>query len=442
LKQSVAKLNALAPVAEDPKQEVQPPKRAVFTCVYDKNCTELYKAIEQGKWSNIAHFLDTGSWLGINLIPDFSPQDQCRTVVTRLDDQSFVAIWSRLPLHLAILQAAPLSIIGRLVELSPETISAPDYKGDLALHLAMYANASDEVMAYLLDIYPQGVNVKNALGYSPLECALKVSKKPDTISRAKIIQAFLKRGPLKRMTPKGTGFSCDYETNCSPLYKKIEQGEWLAVVDFLETGRWEPANWFFDTILDFFSITRGPPPSTPNEQAKTFVINRNDKATMVWARLPLHQALISKAPLGVIRPLVDAYPKSVTVQDNREMLPLHLALYYGLDDRVVEFLLERAPKATSVYGMDMKDPTRIALDGISPHRGEVLCSFIQHYRAAPRPTIVITGPAVVEPVVVEPVVVEPVVAEPDVTEPDVTEAADLTGASTTYEDEERQESSE
>jgi ankyrin repeat protein len=438
LKQSVAKLNALAFfVAEVPKQS---PKRAVFTCVYDKNCTELYKAIEQGKWSNVAHFLDTGSWLGINLIPDFSPQSQCITVVTRLDDQSF-AIWSRLPLHLAILQAAPLSIIGRLVELSPETISSPDYKGDLALHLAMYANASDEILAYLLDIYPQGVNVKNALGYTPLECALKVSKNPDTIRRAKIIQVFLKRGPLKRMTPKGTGFSCDYDTNCSPLYKKIEEGEWLAVVDFLETGRWEPANWFFDTILDFFSITRGPPSSTPNEQAKTFVINRNDKATMIWARLPLHRALISKAPLGVIRPLVDAYPKSVTVQDNRGMLPLHLAMYYGLDDRVVEFLLERAPKASSVYGMDMKDPTRIALDGTSPHRGEVLRSFIQHYRAAPPPTIV-TGPFVAEPAVTEPVVAEPVVTEPAVTEPVVTEPADFTGASTTDDDEERQESSE
>lgn len=386
LKRSVANLNGLASVpgvADSPKK----PNKPVFTCVYDKNCTELYKAIEQGKWGNVAHFLDTGSWLGINFIPDFSPVEQCLTVVTRLDDQSF-AIWSRLPLHLAILQAAPLSIVGRLAELCPQTVSTPDYKGDLALHLAMYAHASDEVLAYLLDVYPQALNVKNSLGYTPLECALKVSKNPDSIRRAKIIQAFLKRGPLKRMKPKGTGFSCDYETSCSPLYKKIEQGEWLAVVDFLETGKWEPPNWFFDMILDFFSISRGPPPSTPNEQAKTFVINRNEKAVMVWARLPLHRALISKAPLGVIRPLVDAFPKSVTLQDNRGMLPLHLALYYGLDDRIVEFLLERAPKATSVYGMDLKDPTKIALDGVNPHRGEILRSFMLHHRVAPPPAII------------------------------------------------------
>lgn len=263
-----------------------------------------------------------------------------------------------------------------------ETISAPDYKGDLALHLAMYANANDEVLAYLLDTFPQAVNVKNMLGYTPLECALKVSKNPDTIRRAKIIQAFLKRGPMKRMTPKGTGLSCDFDTNCSPLYKNIEQGEWLAVLDFLETGLWGPPNYVYDTILSFFGIERGPPTSTPNEQAKTFVIKRDEQAAMVWARLPLHKALLSKAPLGVIRPLVDAYPKSVVTQDSRGMLPLHLAMYYGLDDRIVEFLLERAPKAVSVYGMDMKDPVKIAVEGVNPHRGEVLQLMLQHYQVA------------------------------------------------------------
>jgi ankyrin repeat protein len=247
------------------------------------------------------------------------------------------------------------------------------------LHLAMYANASDDVLAYLLDIYPQAVNVKNALGYTPLECALKVSKNPGAIRRAKIIQAFLKRGPMKRMTPKGTGLSCDYDTNCSPLYKKIEQGEWLAVLNFLESGEWEPQNWFYDSILRFFGIELAPV-SSPNEQAKTFVIKRDEQAGMVWARLPLHKALLFKAPLGVIRPLVDAYPKSVAIQDSRGMLPLHLALFYGLDDRIIEFLLERAPKATSVYGMDMKDPVKMTIEGVHPHRGQILQSMMEHYR--------------------------------------------------------------
>lgn len=356
--------------------------KEVWSCIYDKNCTELYKAVENSQWSTVAHFLDTGSWLGINLLPDFSPTEQAVTVVTRLDDQAFV-LWSRLPVHLAILQAAPLQIIGRLIDIAPETISAPDHKGDLPLHLAMYANSSDEVLVYLLELYPDAMNVTNELGYTPLECATKVSKNVQTNRRAKIIESFMKRGPLKRMTPKGTGFSCDYEHNCSPLFTKIEQGEWLSVVDFLETGRWESTNWFSDMVLNIFSITSAQPTSTPTEQAKTVVIKRDEKAAILWARLPLHRALIAKAPLGVIRPLVDAYPKSVTIQDNHGMLPLHLAMYYGLDDRVVEFLLERAPKATSVYGMNMKDPVDIARDGVCSHRGEVLRFYIENQRVVP-----------------------------------------------------------
>jgi hypothetical protein len=106
LKLSVAKFKLLTP-----------DKKQVFSCVYDKNCTELYKAIEQSKWASVAHFLDTGSWLGMNIIPDFSPLQQCVTVVTRLDDQS-LPMWSRLPLHLAILQAAPLAILGRMIEMA------------------------------------------------------------------------------------------------------------------------------------------------------------------------------------------------------------------------------------------------------------------------------------------------------------------------------------
>lgn len=405
LKKSVKQLPPLVPT--DAKQ--------VFSCIYDKNCTELYKAIENCKWSTVAHFLDTGSWLGVNLLPDFSPVEQTISVVTRLDDQSFV-LWSRLPVHLAILQAAPLQIIGRLIDLAPETIAAPDHKGDLPLHLAMYANSADEVLAYLLQNYPSAMNVKNGLGYTPLECATKVSKNAHTSRRAKIIETFMKRGPLKRMTPKGTGFSCDYDHNCSPLYKKIEQCEWLSVADFLETGYWESPNWFSDFVLNLFSVTTGKPESNPNEQAKTVVIRRDEKATIVWARLPLHRALIAKAPLGVIRPLVDAYPKSVTIQDHNGMLPLHLALYYGVDDRIIEFLLERAPKATSVYGMDMKDPVQIALDGTFSHRGEVLRFYIENYRVVPEAVEASEEPREEEPKEEEPIDEEPKEEEPLVEE--------------------------
>jgi hypothetical protein len=67
----------------------------------------------------------------------------------------------------------------------------------------------------------------------------------------------------------------DYEKNCTMLYRKIEETEWIAVTSFLESGYW--AGSFFPDEL------------TPAEQARTWVtrFDREERKKLRWSQLPL-----------------------------------------------------------------------------------------------------------------------------------------------------------
>jgi hypothetical protein len=58
-------------------------------------------------------------------------------------------------------------------------------------------------------------------------------------------------------------YEVDYISSCTPLYSKLEQGQWGCVVTFLESGYW-PDNLFF------------PDPSSPSQQVRTWVTRRDN----------------------------------------------------------------------------------------------------------------------------------------------------------------------
>ena len=66
----------------------------------------------------------------------------------------------------------------------------------------------------------------------------------------------------------------DY-TDCTPLYRKLEDGQWDAVTTFLESGVW-PGHLFRDA-------------SSPVDQAKTYVTRHDAKHSnkLLWSQLPL-----------------------------------------------------------------------------------------------------------------------------------------------------------
>ena len=162
---------------------------------------------------------------------------------------------------------------------------------------------------------------------------------------------------------------CDYDTNCTALFKRIEGKEWEVVTTFLDTGFWP------------YSLLRDSPP--PSEQARTWVIRRTrdptNSAGIKWRQLPLHLAIVLHAPLDVIRRLVELYPDSIAAVDDHGMLPLHLALRYSAPEELVNFLLQAYPDACGIKGKGNRTALDFAMHADKAVRIKLLTLFAERH---------------------------------------------------------------
>ena len=76
-------------------------------------------------------------------------------------DKSFIVRRKFLPLHLAVVCGAPLSVVGRLIELYPQAVYMTDDKGMLPIHLALRRKKLDDTFRYLLMLFAQSTGGKN-----------------------------------------------------------------------------------------------------------------------------------------------------------------------------------------------------------------------------------------------------------------------------------------
>jgi hypothetical protein len=166
----------------------------MYQCDYHDNCSHLFKALETAKSEKdlraIERFLDTGSWPGFSLLPDYPPQKQARTWVVRMSDGPAEwrrVEWRRIPLHVALMRRAPNGVVARLVRLYPESVRCIDERRRLPLHLALRYGADDQMVVYLLMHYPDAVHWTAADGRSPIDCALAAKNK----IRGKMLQLFV-----------------------------------------------------------------------------------------------------------------------------------------------------------------------------------------------------------------------------------------------------------
>jgi len=185
------------PKARDPTEnddEVEKEVEEAYECDYERDCTPLYRAIENAmeetEFEPIVKFLDSGYWSPSFFADPISPADQAKTWVTRFDDNDPNKVkWSQLPLHLAIVCGAPPSIIGRLVRLYPQALRCTDDQHMLPLHLALRHGSDDEIVAFLLMKFPDAVNAKGKNGRSAVDCALRAKDK----LRGKILELFVEK---------------------------------------------------------------------------------------------------------------------------------------------------------------------------------------------------------------------------------------------------------
>jgi hypothetical protein len=159
----------------------------------------------------------------------------------------------------------------------------------------------------------------------------------------------------------------DYFKECTSLYKWIETKDWDNVVFFLDNG-WYKGAWFYDPI-------------SPDKQVKMWVTRRDKNGAVRWSQLPLHLAVIMRAPLPVLKRLIALYPDSLKCTDDQYMLPLHLAMRYGASDEVVAHFMDGFKEAVNIEGKEGLSFLDFAIKSEKQARTKILVLFMACIRA-------------------------------------------------------------
>jgi len=134
---------------------------------------------------------------------------------------------------------------------------------------------------------------------------------------------------------------CDFDTELTQLYSHLQNKNWDA------------------------TIARSNEAPT---EASTWVSRKEKNGKLRWRLLPLHSAIIFKAPESVIEALLCAYPKGAQCKDDQGMLPIHLAFRNGATEDVVNLLLVAFPKSIEVKDRKGRIPLELAQASASPNK--------------------------------------------------------------------------
>jgi len=114
------------------------------------------------------------------------------------------------------------------------------------------------------------------------------------------------------MTTPITNQDLDYFDNPTKLFKCIEDQAWDVVLRRME---------------------RMP------QEAQFWIVRRAFDKSIVWRRLPIHEALIHSAPLGVVEALITAHPAGAKDKDSSQRLAIHYACELHASIDVIKLLL-------------------------------------------------------------------------------------------------------
>lgn len=155
----------------------------------------------------------------------------------------------------------------------------------------------------------------------------------------------------------------------TPLFDAIDNKYWSSVENFLTTGRWtktktSPAISFFSGATAAAAAKDSASTSAPKiplqEEARTWSVTLDKSGKVLARRLPLHAALMNKAPRKIVKTLVDLYPEATECLDCKGNLPLHLAYEYGAENPIITYLLQIYPEADEEKNIEGLLPSECA----------------------------------------------------------------------------------
>jgi hypothetical protein len=105
--------------------------------------------------------------------------------------------------------------------------------------------------------------------------------------------------------------SVNYDVSPTLLYKFIEYKEWEEAILRCEQVPDEASTWVCRYVESL-------------DDNKDLQDEEKQPTTVKWRMLPIHVAIVFKAPLNVVSALLKAYPNGINEVDDRKMLPIHL----------------------------------------------------------------------------------------------------------------------
>lgn len=146
-------------------------------------------------------------------------------------------------------------------------------------------------------------------------------------------------------SPRSSGgrpaFECDYDTNPTDLYLCVQRKDWDGAVERAA--------------------------ACPHE-ASTWVSRKEGDGKLRWRLLPLHAAIIFRAPERTVSTLLLAFAQGAACKDDQGMLPLHLAFRNGCESDVVHLLLMAYPQSVDVQDRKGRTPMVLAQQSTHPNR--------------------------------------------------------------------------
>ena len=173
----------------------------------------------------------------------------------------------------------------------------------------------------------------------------------------------------------------DFDTDPTELFAAIHSRSWKKAQSSVRRDPDQASIWIYRLDDEQNKKTNGS--DTPNDDDNA---DNADNAAAIepqrpikWRTLPLHAAVLFRAPPKLLRALLKANPLAACHRDDRNMLPLHLAIKTGTNKATVRTLLDAYPQALDERDDQGLLPLDLAKTSTSPYRRAYLNAWTEYY---------------------------------------------------------------